>query len=48
MAVPVRAELLQLLHDQGARTARCARRYQERAVEKLEGAKRRFPTPRRC
>ncbi len=45
MAVPVRAELRAYVRDQGARMERCARRYQERAGERLQALVRHLPTP---
>jgi exodeoxyribonuclease VII large subunit len=45
MAVPVRAELRAYVRDQGARMERCARRYHERAGERLQALVRHLPTP---
>jgi exodeoxyribonuclease VII large subunit len=45
MAVPVRTELRAYVRDQGSRMERCARRYEERGVEKLHGLARLLPTP---
>jgi exodeoxyribonuclease VII large subunit len=45
MAVPVKAELRAYVRDQGARMERCARRYHERASEKLTSLARLLPTP---
>ena len=44
MAVPVRAELIAGIRTLGARAARCASRYRDRADERLEAAVRRWPT----
>ena len=46
MAVPVRADLRAYVRDQGARMERCARRYHERAAEKLTALVRLLPEPR--
>jgi exodeoxyribonuclease VII large subunit len=45
MAVPVRAELRAYVRDQGARMERCARRYHERGVERLQALARHLPSP---
>jgi exodeoxyribonuclease VII large subunit len=45
MAVPVKAELRAYVRDQGARMERCARRYHERAGERLSALARLLPTP---
>jgi exodeoxyribonuclease VII large subunit len=45
MAVPVRAELRAYVRDQRARMERCARRYHERAGERLHALTRLLPTP---
>ncbi|MBA2919190.1 exodeoxyribonuclease VII large subunit [Sphingomonas sp. MAH-20] len=45
MAVPVRAELRAYVRDQGTRMERCARRYHERAGERLHALTRLLPTP---
>jgi len=47
IAVPVRADLLAQVAELGLRAGRCARRYRERAGERLEATARRFPTPER-
>jgi exodeoxyribonuclease VII large subunit len=47
MAVPVRADLIAQVRELGLRSARCARRYQERAAERLEATARRLPPPDR-
>ena len=44
MAVPVRADLAHHVRELGARAERLARRYRERAGERLEAAADRFPT----
>ena len=43
MAVPVRAELVAYVRELGARTGRCANRYQERARERFGHVARRLP-----
>jgi exodeoxyribonuclease VII large subunit len=43
MAVPVRAELLGLVRDLGARAERCARRTAERAGEQMQALLRHWP-----
>jgi exodeoxyribonuclease VII large subunit len=43
MAVPVRAELVAYVRELGARTGRCANRYQERARERFGHIVRRLP-----
>ena len=45
MAVPVRAELRAYVRELGARSERCARRYQERALERLTALRRLLPSP---
>ncbi len=45
MAVPVRAELRAYVRDQHSRMERCARRYHERASEKLAALVRLLPAP---
>lgn len=45
MAVPVRGDLMVGLREQGARMARCAARYRERAGERLAHVARRLPAP---
>ncbi len=45
MAVPVRAELIAGLRERGARLERIARRYHERAAERLAALARVMPTP---
>lgn len=45
MAVPVRADLRAHVRDQGARMERCARRYHERAAERLRAVARLLPAP---
>jgi len=45
MAVPVRADLLSAVREMGLRAERLARRYQERAAERLEAMARHLPTP---
>jgi exodeoxyribonuclease VII large subunit len=45
IAVPVRAELRAHVRDQGARMERCARRYRERAGERLRAVARLLPEP---
>jgi len=45
MAVPVKAELRAYVRDQAARMERCARRYHERAGERLSALTRLLPTP---
>ena len=45
IAVPVRAELMAMLRDQGARSERAARRYRERGMEQLRALSRLLPSP---
>jgi exodeoxyribonuclease VII large subunit len=45
MAVPVRGDLLAGLREQGARMARCSRRYHERSADRLANVARRLPAP---
>jgi exodeoxyribonuclease VII large subunit len=45
MAVPVKAELRAYVRDQAGRMERCARRYHERAGERLSALTRLLPTP---
>ncbi|MBU3077040.1 exodeoxyribonuclease VII large subunit [Sphingomonas quercus] len=45
MAVPVRGDLIAMIEDQGRRMNRCARRYHERAGERLANVARRLPAP---
>ena len=47
LAVPVRAELLAATQAFGTRMMRCARRYRERAAERLAATAQRLPTPER-
>jgi len=45
IAVPVRADLLAHLREQGLRLQRCANRYRERAAERLQALVRLLPRP---
>ena len=45
IAVPVRADLIAHLREQGLRLARCANRYRERGAERLQSLARHLPRP---